>query len=790
MLIIVCSLLLKFIKLTIIFFCYICLLELFHKNPQKLMCKNFYTYKRLVLSLFFFLLCGAFLNAQTFTSISTSDKCATNSDRTISVNFSFEGSPFPADNNFIIELSNTSGDFTNSTVLETLTDDVNNFIFDVNVDIPLPRSIDSSDDYRIKVTASSDPSKFIESTTSYSFSYIPEAFFVLNENAPVFLCNGDSADVSFEVNGLENIGKTIDDYSFAVFKDGVLYDVIDTMNFTITEEGSYFVSMYFGSLCSLVAAGIYQSNAVIANEISFSSVFIEGESEVEVCATDSHILEAGVDNPSFVYRWFKDDVLITGLPDYSPTLTTTADAFQFGTYHLVVEADSCSAESNEVSIIQKDADFTVTAVPNITTEDSSVVILLPGSIINVLAVIESDVVKDNLTYEWHIDGFTFGNRDEDVDIFDEGDYFVEVTDNSGDCPIIVNSEPIKFLDAVSLVSVINKDDDDCSSESTVLRLIDVNAVATDGNTYSLTDEEIVNFEYQWVKNGVDIPGANASFYEVASFEENDLYLLNVSVGGGITELNNDSNILDVRLRPNQIITSSSDSNQLCPGSIINLSIDVLAGFDYTWFKDGEELTVTDISNIEVLEVGEYFVTYDGFGCQNTTEIISIIEFTDDSVEVSPSTIAPLIEGEETILSATGADSYEWFDSDGNFLSGFEEVTVVTTGTYTLIAQVENCSVEKEVIVVPDDGSVRVPNIISPFNRDGANDTWKIPNRLSFQPNVNVVVYNSRGQEVLNASDYQNNWPEDISNIKGGMLFYYKIIQENTLIKAGTISVLE
>ena len=43
--------------------------------------------------------------------------------------------------------------------------------------------------------------------------------------------------------------------------------------------------------------------------------------------------------------------------------------------------------------------------------------------------------------------------------------------------------------------------------------------------------------------------------------------------------------------------------------------------------------------------------------------------------------------------------------------------------------------------------------------------------------------------MLNTMDYQNNWPED-NNIRSGMLFYFKVIQENNLIKAGTISVLE
>ena len=147
-------------------------------------------------------------------------------------------------------------------------------------------------------------------------------------------------------------------------------------------------------------------------------------------------------------------------------------------------------------------------------------------------------------------------------------------------------------------------------------------------------------------------------------------------------------------------------------------------------------------------------------------------------------------GESTTLTASGAEAYEWYDDTGSLLSQESEVDVVSLGVYTLIGFVDDCSVSIEIEVVEDDGSLIVPNVISPFNGDGANDTWKIPNRLSFQPTVEIVVYNSRGIEVFNTSDYQNNWPEDVSDIRGGMVFYYKIIRENSLIKAGTISVLD
>ena len=53
--------------------------------------------------------------------------------------------------------------------------------------------------------------------------------------------------------------------------------------------------------------------------------------------------------------------------------------------------------------------------------------------------------------------------------------------------------------------------------------------------------------------------------------------------------------------------------------------------------------------------------------------------------------------------------------------------------------------------------------------------------------VLIFMINIFISEVFKTTDYKNNWPtESLGNQK---VFYYKIIRENKLIKAGTISVL-
>jgi gliding motility-associated-like protein len=83
----------------------------------------------------------------------------------------------------------------------------------------------------------------------------------------------------------------------------------------------------------------------------------------------------------------------------------------------------------------------------------------------------------------------------------------------------------------------------------------------------------------------------------------------------------------------------------------------------------------------------------------------------------------------------------------------------------------------------------VPNVIS-VNGDGINDQWVIPNSYSGRQDVNVIIYNERGEEVLNENNYQNNWPSSAASFPAqNMVFYYKIRNAEKVLKQGTITVI-
>ena len=128
-------------------------------------------------------------------------------------------------------------------------------------------------------------------------------------------------------------------------------------------------------------------------------------------------------------------------------------------------------------------------------------------------------------------------------------------------------------------------------------------------------------------------------------------------------------------------------------------------------------------------------------------------------------------------------SQEYFNDEGNFII----MTPVNARVMT-IAFTGNCEVSKNVTVEYLD-NFKIPNVIT-VNGDGINDQWILPNSYSNKAEVNVIIFNSAGKEVLNEFNYQNNWPEtSMTFAKQNMVFFYKIKDTNEVLKQGTITII-
>lgn len=703
--------------------------------------------------------------------------CVTQGDSQRKIIFTYENGIFDVNNTFSVLLSDSTGNFADAVNIVNVTGQ-NFFPFtDIEASFSIPEDA-YGDCYRVRIVADmgtpNDPNDDISSPDSDCFGmyFMTSQQLILEYEGErdVVLCNGNPVTVT-----LNEIDPT---FTYRWYRDNVQIMGESGLSLTINQPGEYYAQINYGQC----PGG--NSNVVTVTSLDTDNVTIQGDDVVSICANETYDLVASIDDTSLIYNWYKDDVLIDGLDAYTPVYTTPLSN-QFGVYYVEIIDGNCSTRSQDVTVQPRDDLQFNPEVIDVNQGVASPRLRLPTE--TVLLGVEHEASSP--TYQWYYNGDPRpASTGDQINASLEGSYFIVVTDNSTACPVSNTSEEYIIVDAVSLAPTIREASDyvDCGVDSTTLSILGISAIGTDGNEYDLSSSQIDELDFQWYKDGVAISGATTSELNIESYEDNATYYLNVSV----SSLSGDSNEIDVLLTLVDVeINSSSTSNAICPGDVINLSIDNVAGFTYTWFKDGIEMTVTDTSSVDVDEVGVYSVTFEGFGCLNSVAEVNIVEFDDTVLEVTPSTTAILTPGETVLLEATGADAYEWYNEDGTLLSTTESLEVIEIGVYTLIGTVGGCQAEREINVVEDDGLFIIPNVLTPFNGDGINDTWELPNRFAFQTNVQVVIYNSKGEEILNTTDYQNNWPED-NNLRDGMLFYFKVIKDDALVKAGTISVLQ
>lgn len=708
--------------------------------------------------------------------------CDDTGSKNFPVDVSFRVSAFNSDNIFYIELSDADGNFpTNvddAVKLATLNSTAaNNYnqLFNFTTNLLLPAGTFGKN-YKIRVRTTS-PEMIMESASFEAYhDMVVDSEVGINNDEDFALCNGESKEVSLTTD-------VVGEYKwYKVGTPDTLVGTTQDPKFTITQPGTYYTVIDYG-LC-----GEAKSRFIKAIGVSNTDAQIKGASTIEICGDQAHAFEANSNNSDYTYEWYKDDELKQSLKANTYTTETSG---QFGTYHLVVKLGDCEVKSSDVVLKQKEEpSFTIKE------EVALIAVILPNEEI-VLKIRVEDVT--NYTIQWFKDGNVLaGNTEEEFTARVPGNYVAKVIDtdaSGGSCEASKSSEPMVLLAPVSFETEIRADNyEECTSEATVLKIRGIKAKATDGNSYDLTDAQLnatpALITYQWQDSSGAIAGETNNEYIVNSYLNNGGHTLNVKA----SFINSNSNELDIKLIKEPEVTSTSASNSLCAGGTITYTIDaLLAGYTYEWFKDGVATALaTNVKDFDVAETGEYTLKQTGYGCEKIVETKNVVPFDDSAIVVSPSEKVVLVLGNSVTITASGAESYVWYKgtdtsaATGIILSRNETFDATALGFYTVVATVGNCTVTKTIEVVEQDDQIIVPNAITP-NGDGKNDTWKISNKYAFKPSVTIMFYNANGKEIFKTTDYKNNWPiESVGNQK---VFYYKMIREDKLIKAGTISVL-
>jgi gliding motility-associated-like protein len=176
------------------------------------------------------------------------------------------------------------------------------------------------------------------------------------------------------------------------------------------------------------------------------------------------------------------------------------------------------------------------------------------------------------------------------------------------------------------------------------------------------------------------------------------------------------------------------------------------------------------------------------GCPLPSNEVTLNTLDENIISLDPGEDIRIPEGTSRVVTATGGDTYRWFNGENAEIGNTSTVSLTEEGSYLLLATVGGCEVSRALTVTYLD-TFKVPNVIS-VNGDGINDQWVIPNSYSGKQDVFVTIYNDKGEEVLNVNNYQNNWPSSSASFsRQNMVFYYKIRNTEKTLKQGTITVI-
>ncbi|HUH48168.1 MAG TPA: gliding motility-associated C-terminal domain-containing protein, partial [Arenibacter sp.] len=262
------------------------------------------------------------------------------------------------------------------------------------------------------------------------------------------------------------------------------------------------------------------------------------------------------------------------------------------------------------------------------------------------------------------------------------------------------------------------------------------------------------------------------------------------VSGTLDGFNAASNVLSVRLSTHETLSIASDATIICStgdSASIGTSYD-LSGETFRWTKDGVDLAINS-PVLTITETGAYQLIVEKFGCDLKSNLLEIVPLDDSLVSLSPGDNEIVFpEGGSKSISASGAESYQWFDENNSFLGDTDSITLTLEGSYRVVATLGGCQITKTFTVSYQD-TFGVPNVIT-ANGDGFNDQWVLPNTYTKDPEVNVIIYNHKGEVVLDQFRYNNNWPESsLAFPKQNMIFYYTIKKGSKTLKKGTITVI-
>lgn len=703
--------------------------------------------------------------------------CASSGFNEYFVNFTWMPPMVNSNNVFILELSDSDGYFGSPTELARASD--KNAVLDFEFKFSLPADT-RGENFKFRVRSTS-PAKTSPASDAYSMYFIDyNSPLLISENGSgsipsggeIQICGGGS--VTLKPHNIPNAST----YRYNWYRSGTLLSE-KSESITVSNPGMYYVELDYGSVCSGAANTL--SNYVTVNTGNSTGIAINGATNIEVCPGDPYMLEANISGQGYSYTWYKNGNVISGptVNGSTYTINTSTSGFE-GTYAVEIGGSGICKEKSAAVTVSATGSFDVTLA------NQENIVLLPSQ----TKTLSVNTTATSPTYQWYKNGSAIsGATNSSLNINSIGEYYVEVTQNGGPCsaaPIASTKTTVVSPDSFEIEIDFVGTYTACENTDATLSLAAIHAVSDSGAKTDVTADLQSSFSYQWKWNGNLVNGETSKTITLSSHEKNGSYVLT----GTIDDFNATSNTKEVKLMVNQSLQISANGTVLCEGGeaiVLTSSMD-LSGLSFEWKKDGVVID-TSSESLTASETGAYELILKEYDCPLASNKVNVSAFDESLLVLDKPKDLIIIEGETKTITASGADSYEWYDAGNNLISSQDSYSFQEEGEYLLVASFGTCTVSRVITVTYRD-MFAIPNVIT-ANGDGINDLWVLPNTYSRDPNVLVTIFNERGEQVFSQAGYENNWPQSTTSFnKQSMIFYYKITRGGKSLKQGTITVIK
>jgi len=268
-------------------------------------------------------------------SLRFSQICANESFNSFTVGFSF--SPVTGlshTNQFIVEMSDPNGNFTNPTVLFTSSPGSVS-VSPATLTFSVPTST-GGEQYKLRIKSTGPVATSSNSVVFSAYYKIQDSPFSINNfNASAMYCAGGSCVLTIDNPGTGSNDSPLKYpiLTYRWYKEGSLVPVATTPSLTVNQPGKYYVETNYGSCTS----NSYSNRVAVSESSNMAVATITSSLGNPFCSNGSSTILTTVAGTS--YQWYKNNGVITGAT--GQTYVTN----QPGQYTVVVDFGGCIANA-------------------------------------------------------------------------------------------------------------------------------------------------------------------------------------------------------------------------------------------------------------------------------------------------------------------------------------------------------------------------------------------------------------------------------------------------------------